>query len=63
VQIDLPQLAEQLAPHGPVQFNPYMLRGQVEGHEIAVFPDGRVIVNDTTDEAVARTLYEKYIDL
>ena len=63
VQLDLPELAKRLSTYGPVQFNPHMLRGQIEGCEIAVFPDGRAIISGTTDEAVARALYEKYIRL
>ena len=63
VQISLSELAERLSESGSVQFNPHMLRGQVEGYEIAVFPDGRTIISGTTDKAVARALYEKYIGL
>ena len=32
-----------------------------EGHTLVVFPDGRVLVQGTTDEALARTLHARYI--
>jgi molybdopterin/thiamine biosynthesis adenylyltransferase len=63
VRLSLPQLAERLATRGPVQFNEYMLRCEVEGYEIAVFPNGRAIIKGTTDENEARTVYAKYIGL
>jgi adenylyltransferase/sulfurtransferase len=63
VQLSLSELADRLAAHGPVQFNAHMLRGQIKGHEIAVFPDGRAIISGTTDKATARALYKEYIGL
>ena len=62
-ELSLSELAERLSATGPVQFNAHMLRGQIEGYEVAVFPDGRAIISGTTDEAHARALYEKYIGL
>lgn len=63
VQLALPQLAERLATSGQVQYNDYMLRCQVEGYEIAVFPNGRAIIKGTNDKSEARTVYAKYIGL
>jgi adenylyltransferase/sulfurtransferase len=62
-RLSLPQLAERLAASGQVWFNEYLLRCQVEGYDIAVFPNGRAIIKGTTDETVARTIYSKYIGL
>lgn len=62
-RLSLPQLAERLASSGQVRFNPYMLRCEVEGYDIAVFPNGRAIINGTADETVARSIYAKYIGL
>ena len=61
--ISLPQLAERLKTSGQVRFNEYMLRCEVEGYDIAVFPNGRAIIKGTTDETMARALYAKYVGL
>jgi adenylyltransferase/sulfurtransferase len=63
VQLSLPKLAERLAARGQVQYNDYMLRCQVEGYEIAVFPNGRAIIKGTNDETEARAVYARYIGL
>jgi adenylyltransferase/sulfurtransferase len=62
-QLSLPQLAERLSPRGQVRFNEYMLRCEIDGYDIAVFPSGRAIIKGTADETLARTLYAKYIGL
>ena len=62
-QISFPDLAKRLGPAGQVTFNDYMLRLRVDSFELTVFPDGRAIVKGTTDEALARTLYARYIGL
>lgn len=41
--------------------NEYMLRFDVMDYEITVFPEGRAIIKNTLDEAVALELYQKYI--
>jgi len=63
VQLSLPQLAQRLAARGQVRLNEYMLRCEVDGYDIAVFPNGRAIIKGTTDETEARTAYAKYIGL
>jgi molybdopterin/thiamine biosynthesis adenylyltransferase len=62
-EISFPQLAERLRPAGKVAFNDYMLRFRVDSYELTVFTDGRTIVKGSTDPALARTLYAKYIGL
>jgi len=62
-RISLSELAKRLNSVGKVSFNDYMLRFRVNSYELTVFPDGRTIVKGTPDEAVARTLFEKYIGL
>ena len=59
--IDLPRLAERLAAAGKVTVNPFLLRAEIDGYEIAVFPDGRAIIKGTTDEERAKVLYARYI--
>ena len=55
------KLAAILEPLGEVSSNEFMLRFLVDDQEMFVFPDGRAIVKNTTDESLARGLYAKYI--
>lgn len=61
----LPALAERLRTAGvqDVRVNPHLLRAQIESYELTVFPDGRAIIKGTSDEAVAATLYAKYVGM
>ena len=59
--ISFPELAARLSSVGQVRYNEYMLRFAVNGYEMVVFPDGRAMVNGTTDESLARTLYARYV--
>jgi adenylyltransferase/sulfurtransferase len=59
--LDLKELAERLAPVGPVRSNEFALRFETPPYQLTVFPDGRVIVKGTTDIGVARGVYAKYI--
>jgi adenylyltransferase/sulfurtransferase len=60
-QISLQALAERLESAGKVWFNEFMLHFSVDSAEMVVFPDGRAIVKNTTNEAAARALYSRYI--
>jgi adenylyltransferase/sulfurtransferase len=64
-RVDLEALAGRLraAGIGAIQRNPYVLRADVEGHELTVFGDGRAIIKGTSDEAKASTLYARYIGM
>ena len=57
----LEELARRLENMGTLTRNEYFLRLAVEGHELTVFADGRAIVAGTSDAAVARSLYAKYV--
>ncbi len=59
--ISLEELATRLKPVGEASCNEFMLRFTVDNYEMIVFPDGRAIVRNTTDESLARGLYAKYI--
>lgn len=61
ISVSLEELAARLSPLGEVSYNEFMLRFVVDSREMVVFPDGRAIVKDTSDEALARGLYAKYI--
>ena len=60
-EVSFEKLATHLRPLGKVSYNEFMLRFRVDSHEMVIFPDGRAIVKNTNDEAVARGLYAKYI--
>jgi adenylyltransferase/sulfurtransferase len=60
-QIDFPALAGRLAHLGAVEFNDFLLRFRVEDYDITVFRDARSIIRGTTDPAIARGLYARYI--
>jgi molybdopterin/thiamine biosynthesis adenylyltransferase len=59
--LDLGQLKAKLAPLGAVRANDFALRFELDVYEMTIFPDGRAIIKGTTDVAVARSLYSRYI--
>ena len=61
--LSLETLSQSLASLGSVSFNGLLLRFIPAGgeHELILFPDGRAMIRGTTDEAVARTLYARYV--
>jgi adenylyltransferase/sulfurtransferase len=59
--LDLAALAERLRAVGEVRQNEFLLRLQVGGYDVTVFPDGRAIVKGTDDPAVARSVYARYV--
>lgn len=59
--VSLDVLAAKLAGVGRVTRNKFLLRLEVDGYQLTVFPDGRAIVGGTDDIATARTMHAKYI--
>lgn len=60
--ISLGELSARLGQIGEVSHNEFMLHFSTDGgQEMVVFPDGRAIVKNTDDEALAKVLYTKYI--
>ncbi len=59
--IDFAEMDRRLQPHGTVRHNDFVLKFWREPYEITLFPDGRAIINGTTDAAVARSLYARYV--
>ena len=59
--LSLKELAARLKPIAEVSYNEFMLRFTADNHEMVVFPDGRAILRNTTDESLARGLYAKFI--
>lgn len=59
--IDLVSMGERLKPHGAVRHNDFVLKFWREPYEMTLFPDGRAIIKGTTDTAVARSLYARFV--
>jgi molybdopterin-synthase adenylyltransferase len=59
--IDFSELDRRLQPHGTVRHNEFVLKFWHEPYEMTLFPDGRAIIKGTTDTAVARSLYARYV--
>src|SRR5213080_157787 len=59
--VDLVIMSERLKPHGPVRHNDFVLKFWKDPYEMTLFPDGRAIIKGTTDTAMARSLYAKYV--
>ena len=59
--IDFAEMDRRLQPHGVVRHNDFVLKFWHEPYEMTLFPDGRAIIKGTTDTAVARTLYARYV--
>lgn len=59
--VDLAALEARLKPHGEVKFNQLLLRFTRGEHTLTVFADGRAIVQGTTDTALARSLYARFV--
>ena len=65
VELDFDEIAARLRVHGDVRVNELMLRATLthngEPFVVSLFPDGRAIVHGTSEPAVARSVYAKYI--
>jgi molybdopterin-synthase adenylyltransferase len=59
--IDFAEMDRRLQPHGAVRRNDFVLKFWHDPYELTLFPDGRAIVKGTTDTAVARSLYARYV--
>jgi adenylyltransferase/sulfurtransferase len=58
---DLESLASQLSRVGKVVVNAFLVRCDLGEHQLTVFQDGRALVGGTQDQAVARTVYARYV--
>jgi molybdopterin/thiamine biosynthesis adenylyltransferase len=59
--VDLAAMQERLSPLGTVRANGMLLRFERAPYTITVFPDGRALVQGTTDVGLARSLYARFI--
>ena len=59
--VDFAEMKNRLASHGTVRFNDFVLKFWKDPYEMTLFPDGRAIIKGTTDTAVARSLYARFV--
>jgi adenylyltransferase/sulfurtransferase len=59
--VDFAQMSERLKPHGTVRHNSFVLKFWHEPYEMTLFPDGRAIIKGTSNTALARSLYARYV--
>jgi molybdopterin/thiamine biosynthesis adenylyltransferase len=59
--IDFDDMTRRLAPHGTVKHTEFLLKFWRDPYELTLFPDGRAIIKGTTDTAIARSLYARYV--
>jgi len=59
--VDFVEVTARLRPLGSVRHNEFVLKFWRDPYEMTLFPDGRAIIKGTTDTAIARSLYARYI--
>jgi len=59
--LNFAEMTVRLQPHGSVRHNDFVLKFWHEPYEFTLFPDGRAIIKGTSDVAVARSLYARYV--
>jgi len=59
--VNLKSLAARLPAQAHARLNEFLLRFDVESIRVALFADGRAIIQGTSDPAVARSVYAKYV--
>jgi adenylyltransferase/sulfurtransferase len=58
---DLSALRQRLEPLGTVRANAHLLRFEYAPYTLTVFPDGRALIQGTTDTGLARSLYARFL--
>jgi molybdopterin-synthase adenylyltransferase len=62
--VDFTAMRDRLAPHADIhelRFNELLLRFKRGPHTFTLFPDGRALIQGTTDITLARSLYARFI--
>jgi adenylyltransferase/sulfurtransferase len=59
--VDFAEMTRRLSAHGNVRHNDFVLKFWRDPYEMTLFPDGRAIIKGTTDTAVARSLYARFV--
>ncbi|MDO8577817.1 MAG: ThiF family adenylyltransferase [Dehalococcoidales bacterium] len=60
-EISFSQLASRLRSYSSVSEDDHALRFRIDDYEITVFQDGRAIIKNTTNESLAKELYDQYV--
>lgn len=61
LRLDLDEVAKRLGQVGMVEKNRFLLRADIDACRLTVFADGRAIISGTTDAALAKSLYARYV--
>jgi len=59
--LNLPELEARLRPLGTVRANGLLLRFEYSPYTLTAFPDGRALIQGTTDIGLARSLYARFL--
>jgi molybdopterin-synthase adenylyltransferase len=59
--LPLDELEQRLKAAGKVERNPFLLRVEVEPYHLVIFPDGRILVQGTSEIAVAKSVVARYV--
>lgn len=59
--LDFKEMSARLQPLGRVRHNDFVLKFWQDPYEMTLFPDGRAIIKGTSDAAVARSLYARFV--
>jgi molybdopterin/thiamine biosynthesis adenylyltransferase len=59
--VDFAEMESRLRPHGTVRRNELLLRFERGAFTMTLFADGRAIIQGTSDTAVARSLYARFV--
>jgi adenylyltransferase/sulfurtransferase len=59
--VDFNEMTRRLSAHGNVRHNEFVLKFWRDPYEMTLFPDGRAIIKGTTDTAIARSLYARFV--
>jgi adenylyltransferase/sulfurtransferase len=60
-ELDLAAFAARLNGTMSVKQNEYLVRFEIDGHEVTVFRDARAIITGTDDLSAARSIYARFI--
>jgi adenylyltransferase/sulfurtransferase len=59
--VDFAEMSARLGTHGTVKHNAFVLKFWRDPYEMTLFPDGRAIIKGTSDTAIARSLYARFV--
>jgi adenylyltransferase/sulfurtransferase len=59
--VDLDLIAKRLETLSTVRRLPYVIAFSAGEHDVTLFDDGRALVKGTSDPAVARSVYDRFI--